>query len=235
MKPSAAGLNRRFFVMKILAGTIIGLSDFPGFIRTVLAMGMHNIKQGVQKIKGYVRINGIPAKIGALVNPGDVVTTGPDSLVVFVMHKSVYLIREDTHVEFSSDTSEQFKESITNVINIFKGKMLSVFGRRQRSMITPTAVIGVRGTGIYVEAEPKRTYICTCYGTVEIEAKASPDIKETITTTHHESPRFVYASGAQRLIVKAPVFNHTDAELIMLESLAFRKPPFVDDSRRTGY
>jgi len=80
-----------------------------------------------------------------------------------------------------------------------------------------------------VEAETQRTYVCTCYGVVDITAKAAPEIKETIKTTHHDSPKFVYASGTNQLITKAPVINHTDAELIMLEKLVWRKPPFVEE------
>jgi len=30
---------------------------------------------------------------------------------------------------------------------------------------TPTATVGIRGTGLYVESQPDLTYVCTCYGT----------------------------------------------------------------------
>ena len=113
--------------------------------------------------------------------------------------------------------------------------MLAVFDRRNRKIITPTAVLGIRGTGIYIEAEPKRTYVCTCYGIVDIEAKATPDVRETVKTNHHESPRFVYGSGSKQFIVKAPVVNHTDAELILLEEFVGRQPPFVTAKQNGGY
>ena len=86
----------------------------------------------------------------------------------------------------------------------------------------------------YVEAEPERTYICTCYGICDIEAKAAPSIKETVKTKHHESPRFVCALGANQLITKALMKNHTDTELIMLERMVWRQPPFVSSSTRRG-
>ena len=56
----------------------------------------------------------------------------------------------------------------------------------------------------------------------------------TVKTFHHESPKFVYASGQDQLIVKAPVRNHTDAELIMLENLVWRTPPFVKEGGNGG-
>jgi hypothetical protein len=229
METNAANLNRRAFIYQLLAGSGLGIAGLPGFRRTALAMGTFSVTQGMRKVMGDVKINGLSAEVGTLVKNGDVVTTGPDSYAVFVIDKSAYLVRDNTHVELSSKTSDQYKEKIVNILRIINGKMLSVFGRRRKTIMTTTAVIGIRGTGIYVEAEPQRTYVCTCYGVVDITAKAAPEIKETIKTTHHDSPKFVYASGTNQLITKAPVINHTDAELIMLEKLVWRKPPFVEE------
>jgi len=235
MKSTFIHLNRRSFIIKFLAGGALSIAGLPVVIRTAFGMGTRSYPQGMQKIQGEVKINGIPAEVGTPVKTGDVITTGSDSLAIFVINKSVYLVRDNTRVEFSSETSDQYKEKIVNVLRIIHGKMLSVFGRRNRKIITPTAVLGVRGTGIYVEAEPERTYICTCYGVVNIEAKADHEVRETVKTTHHESPRFVYASGSEQLIVKAPVINHTDVELIMLEEFVGRQPPFVTDEKNGGY
>lgn len=196
-------------------------------------MGTRSYPQGMQKIQGEVRINGIPAEIGTPVKQGDVVTTGPDSFAIFVVGKSVYLLRDNTRLELDSEISDKYKEKIVNILRIISGKMLTVSRHSRKNIITPTAVIGIRGSGIYVEAETERTYICTCYGVVDIDSKASPGIKETVKTKHHEAPRYVYASGLEQLIVKAPVKNHTDAELIMLESLVWRKPPFTE--KEGGY
>ena len=98
---------------------------------------------------------------------------------------------------------------------------------------TPTATVGIRGTGLYVQIEdPQRTYVCTCYGTVELEALADPDrYRETVTTRHHDEPRWISAGG-DAVMVKAPVINHTDDELRMLEQLVGRTPPF---GPRQGY
>lgn len=235
MKTEAFDAHRRFFILKTIPCLIAGSAGFPGLIRTAMAMGALGHQQGMRKIEGDVKINGVPARIGDPVKTGDVVATGPDSMAVFVMDRSVYLVRENTHVEFSAQTAGQLEETLANVIRIVKGRMLSVFGRRRRRIFTPTAVVGIRGTGVYLEAEPQRTYVCTCYGVAQIAAGADPDVKETVQTAYHESPRFVYGRGAERLIVKAPVFNHTDEELIMLESLVFRKPPFVDQEGGNGY
>ena len=54
-----------------------------------------------------------------------------------------------------------------------------------------------------------------------------PSARETVRTTHHEQPRYVMARGAPQMLMRAPVINHSDAELVLLESLVGRKPPFL--------
>jgi hypothetical protein len=48
-----------------------------------------------------------------------------------------------------------------------------------------------------------------------------------VRTKHHDQPRYIYPKGAPRMIENAPVINHTDAELVMLEALVGRKVPFT--------
>lgn len=97
----------------------------------------------------------------------------------------------------------------------------------------PTATLGIRGTAIYAEADPVRSYLCTCYGTVDIQATSNPLQQETVITKRHDAPRYIYASGV-RLIEKAPVINHTDDELFMLEALVGRMPEFFSATYKKG-
>jgi len=94
-------------------------------------------------------------------------------------------------------------------------------------VITPTVTIGIRGTAVYVEVEPQRTYVCTCYGEAVLEPVGDASARETVRTTHHEQPRYIYAKGAPKMVTPAPMLNHADAELEMLEALVGRKPPFA--------
>ena len=190
-------------------------------------MGARDFPQGVQKLQGNVLINGRPAAIGDLVGENDVVTTGPDAMVVFVIGQGVYLLRDNTRFEFSRDAGSGAEVGITDLLRITKGKMLGVFSRKRRKQIfTSTAVLGIRGSGAYVESETSRSYVCLCYGRAELTANAEPAVIKELSTRHHESPRFIYSSG-EKLIRPAPVFNHTDAELIMLEAMVGRRPPFI--------
>lgn len=225
MRTTVFDPGRRKALFGILAGSALGVTGIPGLIRHVLAMGKKEYPQGMREVKGTVRINETPARIGDLVDAGDVVSTGADSMAVFVAGTSAYLLRENSRLTLESQSS---KDQAIDLLRMLNGKMLAVFGKGAKEILTPTAVIGVRGTGLYVEAEAAKTYLCTCYGVVDIEAMKSAGQRETIKAKHHESPRYIHAAGIEsQMITKGPMINHTDAELIMLEALVGRRPPFV--------
>ena len=57
---------------------------------------------------------------------------------------------------------------------------------------------------------------------------ADPESRETIHAKHHDQPVYVVTDGgAGRNIRPAPVINHSDAELELIETLVGRKPPFA--------
>lgn len=193
------------------------------WLRHALAAGA--VEKGVYRVRGDVRVNGAPAKEGMDVKAGDVVTTGAASEVVFVTGKDAFLIRANSRVEAQGALGAL----VLSGLRLLTGAVLSVFSPgERRTLQTATATIGIRGTAVYLEAEETRTYVCTCYGEADIESTADPSARETVRTTHHEQPRYIMGAGAPQMLMGAPVLNHTDAELTMLESLAGRKPPFLD-------
>ncbi len=102
---------------------------------------------------------------------------------------------------------------------------MGVFGKGgDRRIITPSAAIGIRGTGAYIESEQDRSYFCLCYGSAEI-ASTDGAARDAYSTRHHDSPRYIYGDGRANAIVPASVANHTDEELIMLEALTGRLAP----------
>jgi len=207
---------RRRHVLAALAALQLPL------LRAALAAG--SVEKGVARVKGDARINGAPAKEGMDVKAGDVVTTGPDGEIVFVIDRDAFLVRVNSRVEIQG----QKGSLIAAGLRILTGAVLSVFTPgRPKQVQTATATIGIRGTAIYVEAETGRTYVCTCYGEAEIASAGDPGARETVRTTHHEQPRYVMAMGAPQMLMSAPVINHTDAELTLLESLVGRQPPFA--------
>jgi hypothetical protein len=193
------------------------------WLRGALAAG--SVEKGVHRVRGDVRVNGAPAAEGMDVKAGDVVSTGAGSEVVFVTGKDAFLIRANSRVEAQGALGAL----VLSGLRVVTGAVLSVFSRGEpRTLRTPTATIGIRGTAVYLEAEESRTYVCTCYGEADIESATDPAARETVRTTHHEQPRYVMGMGAPQMIMGAPVENHTDAELTMLEALVGRRPPFLD-------
>jgi hypothetical protein len=151
------------------------------------------------------------------VRAGDSVTTGANAEIVFVVERDAMMLRENSRLSL-----------LKSGFRLVSGAVLSVFGPRQRRELrTSTATIGIRGTAAYIEAERERTYICTCYGEAVLEPLAEPAARETVRTTHHEQPRYIMGRGAPQMVTPAPMLNHSDAELELLESLVGREPPFV--------
>jgi hypothetical protein len=203
-----------------LLGAFIALQF--SLLRRALALG--SVEKGVARVRGDARVNGAPAKEGMDIKAGDVITTGPGGELVFVMGGDAFLVRANARVEVQG----QKGSLIAAGLRIITGAVLSVFRPGERKSVqTPAATIGIRGTGVYVEAEASRTYVCTCYGEAEIVPVDAPSEREVVRTRQHEQPRYVMAKGAPKMIMGAPVINHTDAELTMLESLAGRQPPFA--------
>jgi hypothetical protein len=207
--------RRAWLRRALLAGAAL-----PLLMREVLAAGAR--PGDMVEVKGEVLLNGKQAAAGAAMKPGDSVVTGRDSSAVFVLGRDAFLMRENSELRTAGSGV------LVDSLRITTGKLLSVFGNGRRNITTPTATIGIRGTGIYVEAEAERTYVCTCYGLVDLQANNMREAKETVNTTHHDAPRYILAQGEMpiRMIVPAPVINHSDAELTMLEALVGRTPPF---------
>jgi len=216
--------RRAWLRRALLAG-----AGLPLLLADALAAGKR--ASGMVELKGEVRINGKPARPGAALKPGDGVTTGPGASAVFVLGRDAFLIRENSEMRMAGG------DALAAPLRLLTGRLLSVFGRGARSIVTSTATIGIRGTGIYLEADAERTYVCTCYGRVELQANSAPGARETVETTHHDAPRYVYARGDMpiKMIEAAPVINHTDAELVMLEALVGRKPPFTGAAEKYKY
>jgi hypothetical protein len=180
------------------------------------ALAQRRVKAGVHSVRGEATINGQAAKPGMLVNPGDKLATGQDGQIVFVVDRDAMLMRRNSSLE-----------AVKGGLRAVTGAVLSVFAPKQRKELrTTTAMIGVRGTAVYLEAEAERTYVCTCYGEAVLAPVAEPTARETVRTRHHEQPRYVMGKGAPKMVMRAPMVNHTDAELEMLEALVGREPPF---------
>ena len=179
---------------------------------------------GMVEMQGEVRVNGAQGRPRQVVQPGDRVTTSPGGGATLVFGNDAFLLREDTDVIFPDDSGRAER-----VLTVVSGKLMGVFGRQKLRIETPVATIGIRGTGVYTEVYPERTYFCLCYGKAELRSRIDPVYIENLDTVHHDAPRNLYADPAQRgglSMEAADMVNHKDEKLILLESLVGRIPLF---------
>lgn len=198
----------------------LGAASLASYMVQLMAMGTHPLAPGIRSLKGQVQVNGNPAKEGQLVLTGDTIATGKASEVVYVMGNNAYLMREDSQVQFAS-------EGVTGILRVITGKVLAVFGPGNKRIVMPTVTAGIRGTACYIEATDSKTYFCLCYGTADLTPTTDPSQARTVTTSYHDSPFFVGKDASLPLLKAAPVINHRDYELTMLEALVGRRPPFA--------
>ncbi len=225
--------QRRRFLAQVAAGGLMS----AGAVDVILAMARLPENQGFHELVGEVLVNGAATPKGAVVVPGDTIETGSNSHAVYIVGRSAFLQRENSRVELAAParTVNNAKDGlVVHALRMLTGKLLSVHARGERAITTSTGIIGIRGTGLYVDAQPDRTYACICYGKADLSAVDGGEI-ETVRTRHHESPRFIYPVGASRRIEPAPVIDHTDEELILLETLVNREPPFVNEEGGGNY
>jgi hypothetical protein len=194
------------------------------------ALGASVLLQGtarsasVREVEGSVKVNGKPATRATAVRPGDLVETGPNAKLVFVVGQDAFLLREHSSLRLDRPTSSGKVASVN--LRLENGALLAVFGKGRRLIETATATAGIRGTGVYLEASAEQTYFCTCYGAVELRDKAGRERK--LVVAGHHTPTMIYAQRADgQLLATAAVKDHTDAELIMLDALVGRTSPMV--------
>lgn len=218
--------RRRDWLVRALAGGLFALGG-PAGLGLARAQPLGKIPgplppgRSFYEISGPVAVNGKPATLATRVGVNDTVETGKSARAVFVVGTDAYLLRDNSRMEMKGTGV------FANQLRLLTGALLSVFGSGKRSLSGPTSTIGIRGTGIYLEASPDSTYVCTCYGETDIATADDPKISESVVSVHHDAPRYVLAKPDKgRRIVPAPFINHTDLELTLIESLVGRTPPF---------
>lgn len=169
---------------------------------------------------GEVYVNGQRAAMNVALRAGDRVLTGPESTLTVAIGEDAFRLRPLTSVSFDGTADSK----LVTGLRVLSGALLGAFRKHERREVkTATATIGIRGTAVYVEANPVLTYVCTCYGDVDLECVAYRSTKRVQSRDH--TPNYIFArvlSG--RSIVEAPVINHTNAELAELEQLVGRAP-----------
>ena len=222
---------RRQVLIRLLSAGLLGLSAPAAQAITFGIFGSRPRKlpegQSIYGVSGQVTVNDREATLATQIKPGDTIQTAQNSEIVFVVNTHSMILRSDSKmvIERPANAPESL---IIGGLRMLSGKLLSVSRNSPMQISTSTATIGIRGTGFYVEADPERTYFCTCYGATEVQATDDPSSRESIAATHHDRPVYVVKDGgAGNNIRNAGFINHTDQELALIETLVGRRTPFV--------
>jgi hypothetical protein len=209
--------NRRRMLQMMIASGALGAAGVSGVISRALAKG--DLPPGINRLEGSAEVNGRPARVGTPVNLGDRIATGSASQAVIVVGSDAFLMRAQTTIEVKG------RDGVLSEMLITTGKLLSVFAKQPVAIKAASASIGIRGTGAYLEVEPKSVYFCLCYGEALIDGPGMSS--KAVQTTHHEQPLILLEGGGIMRAEPGPFQNHSDDELIMLEALVGREPPFM--------
>jgi len=183
--------------------------------------------RSIYRLAGSVTVNDVPASLRTRIHAHDTVRTGPDGEIAFVVGGNSMLLRANSSLALQPAQPEA-GSFVVSVMRLLTGAVLSVSRNRQMKFYTQTSTIGIRGTGFYAEADPEQTYFCTCYGVTEVEAAGDPESRVQVVATHHDRPLYVVKNAARgNRIREAPFINHSDQELMLIEALVGRTPPFV--------
>ncbi len=219
---------RRDFLINALSLGLFTTGTMSGLIQPAFAMGDIPAKmppgQSIYKLKGDVTVNGEKATIKTQITANSLIKTGRSSQIIFVVGGDAFILRSHSVLQLEGDSL------LIKGIRMLSGKLLSVFGKRvePHRIRTLTATIGIRGTGIYVESDEEKSYICTCYGHTLIASAENPDTRQEVISKHHDQPLYVYsANSGKKIIEPAPFIDHTDVELALIEELVGRTTPFV--------
>jgi len=239
--------SRRDFLVRALSlGWLAGGAGWsPAVLASLFGKLPGRLASGrsIFEMKGEVLVNGKPASETTVITPSDQVTTGANSYVIAAVGANSFILRDRSTLDLGG--SNPLKQAMRLVTGKFLGVFGKLAGKQTLSLNTPIATIGIRGTGVYAESDPDKTYLCTCYGTTELAAasgfdfEGGTDIKgkkkvdeapvelAQVTAQHHDAPKYILAAPDNgKRITPAPFINHTDLELMTLEALVGRKVPF---------
>lgn len=173
----------------------------------------------VRQLSGEAYLSGHRMARNTALQPGQTVDTGPDGELWFTVGDDAFLVRPNSRVRLEASPAGS---PVLNLLRLVSGGLAATFSPgRPRSLVTPTATIGIRGTGVYLEATPRWSYACTCFGTTQISSLQKAAAVEVASRNH--SARRIDRDGT---VLEVPFERHTSEEIARLESLVGRPNPF---------
>lgn len=187
--------------------------------------------RSIFELEGDVRVNGGPADRQTRVQAGDRIEVPYGGKLIVKVGENAFILRERSVLELEG------RALVVRALRLLSGALLGVFGTQEeeRRLTTRTATVGIRGTALYARVQPDMTYLCTCYGETRLAARDRPGEQEIVRSQRHDAPRWILGgTGQGPAILPAPVIDHEDTELMLLEALCGREVPFMPRERRYG-
>jgi hypothetical protein len=174
-------------------------------------------RSNIVQLSGDATLNGERLTSAHTIQTGDQIATGPGSTLIFVLGTSAFHVRQNSML-----TAERGVSLLAvSVLRMLTGAVLSVWGKgERRQIVTPTITAGIRGTGVYTEIfaqQEGRSYLCNCYGEVEVSAGADRVLSQS---SYHQSFWGEVSPKGGRMLTPAGAINHTDEEVETLARLA---------------
>ena len=188
--------SRRGFLLA-LTGSLVALP-----VRAQAPWGV------VREMRGEVTLNDVPLTRSSALQAGQTLRTGADGRIWFSIGADAYFLRPASRLRLDASRPQA---SVIDFLRLVSGALGATFARgARRSLIAPTATIGIRGTGVYLEAAP---------GGTMMESVA-------VATENHQA-RLIHREAMSGMrIVPAAFQGHTNEEIAQLEALAGRPNPF---------
>lgn len=190
---------------------------------------MAQARSNIVTLVGDAQVNGNRLQPDQTIQSGDELLTGPGSSLVFVMGDSAFHLRQNSRLKVEGDTGG----AVVNALRLLTGGLVSVWGKGpQRRISTPTMTAGIRGTGVYTEVFPEqdnRSYFCTCYGVVDLEASTE---RKLVEAEYHIAYWGEPTARNGLLLTPGPLLNHTDEELEYLAQLVNQRTTWQITGRK---
>lgn len=200
---------------------MVKLAGASGFLMAGLAVPARSEMQHIRLEGGRLQLK--RSADGDVIRPGERVVAGAGGAVLRARDQLFYM-DEGTDAAFETDQNGR-----ATAISVVTGGILSLFGPKtgQGTRITSAnASATIRGTTTYFawQEEHQRTYVCCCYGHLDLENNDGGGI--TLQTSYHNAVILPPGGGAHPAPYDAPL-DHYDDDIAALESHAGRKPRWV--------
>jgi hypothetical protein len=186
-------------------------------------------RSNIVELLGDVQANGRPLTLQSTVQSGDIIETGPDANLVFVIGNSAFQVRQNSRLVVERGAML----NVVSVLRLFTGGVASVWGKgTSRQIVMPTLTGGIRGTGVYTEVFPQqdnRSYLCNCYGVVDVGAGTERIVSRS---SYHQSFWGEVEPRNGRSLTPAQAINHTDEEMEFLAQLVNQRTAWEELGRK---